>query len=366
MRTGSPFLYNLLKLASGQHRFILTQSPQHSRNKAILHSIIEAYIATGEPIASRTVSRLRGSELSPASIRNVMADLVDEGYLAQPHTSAGRVPTAKAFQSYVQGLAGRRLASADMHRVRNELRMADTVEAKVECSSHLLTEITRNVGIAAVIPLPNQTLKHVELVALSENRVLMVVETTDRMVRNRVVDLHLTVSQDQLNGIRNYVNESFSGWKLIDIRRELKRRTEQESATYDAILKNLELLYQKGLLDIGLTPEIHLEGTANLVAGDLPFEREKMRDLFRTLEEKRRLIELLDRFLESGTGEVSVQVGLKEIHSSLEDLSLIGFSVNLPNGLSAKIAVLGPLRMDYAQVVAAVFHVGETLEALSA
>ncbi len=326
---------------------------------------MEAYIASGEPVASRTVSRLRGSELSAASIRNVMADLVEEGFLAQPHTSAGRVPTAKAFQSYVQVLSGKRLPSADMNRVRNELRMADTVEAKVECSSHLLTELTRNVGIAAVVPLPSQTLLHVELVALSDNRVLMVVETSDRMVRNRLVELHHAVSQDQLNSIRNYVNENFSGWKLIDIRRELKSRTEQESAAYDAILRNLELLYQKGLLDMGLVPEIHLEGTANLMTGDFPFTREKMRDLFRTLEEKRRLMELLDRFLESGSGEISVQVGLKEIHASFDDLSLIGFSVNLPSGLSAKIAVLGPLRMDYAQVVSAVMHVGETLESLT-
>jgi heat-inducible transcriptional repressor len=340
------------------------QFTQQSRNKAILHSIVEAYIASGEPVASRTISRVGGSTLSAATIRNVMADLVDEGFLAQPHTSAGRVPTAKAFESYVQVLTNKRLGSADYNRVRAELRMADTVEAKVECSSHLLTELTRNVGIAAVIPLPSQTLLHVELVALSDNRVLMVVETNDRMVRNRVVDMHVAVKQDELNSIRNYVNENFSGWKLSDIRRELENRTLQESAQYDAILSNLELFYQKGLLDMGSAPEVHLEGAANLVAGDMPITREKMRELFRTLEEKRRLIELLDRFLDTASGEVSVKVGLREIHSSLEDLSLIGFSVNLPSGLTAKVAVLGPLRMNYAQVVSAVMHVGETLESL--
>lgn len=340
------------------------QPTQQSRNRAILHSIVEAYIASGEPVASRTISRAGGSNLSPASIRNVMADLVDEGYLAQPHTSAGRVPTAKAFESYVQILTSRRLASADMHRVRTELRLADTLEAKVECSSHLLTELTRNVGIAAVIPLPSQTLLHVELVALSDDRVLMVVETSDRMVRNKVVDLNVTVKQDQLNSIRNYVNDNFSGWKFNDIRHELKNRTAQETAKYHSILVNLELFYQKGLLDMGSAPEVHLEGAANLVAGDTPIPREKLREMFRTLQEKRRLIELLDRFLENGSGEVSVKVGLREIHSSLEDLSLIGFSVNLPTGLTAKVAVLGPLRMNYAQVVSAVMHVGETLESL--
>ena len=342
----------------------MVQSTQHTRNRAILHSIVEAYIASGEPISSRMVSRAGASHLSAASIRNVMADLVDDGFLAQPHTSAGRIPTAKAFQSYVNTLVGQRLASADIQRVRTELRMADTVEAQVECSSHLLTEITRNVGIAAAIPLPSQTLLRVELVGLSENRVLMVVETRDRMVCNRVVDLHQPVSQDELNNIRNYVNQNFTGWQFVAIRVELRRRIELERADCDAILNNLEMLYQKGLLDIGLSPEVHLEGTANLVASDFPLTREKLRELFRTLEEKRRLIELLDHFLESGKGEVTVHVGLKEVLPSLEDLSLIGVCVNLPAGLTAKVAVLGPLRMNYAQVVSAVVQVGEALEAL--
>ena len=141
---------------------------------------MEAYIASGEPVASRTVSRLRGSELSAASIRNVMADLVEEGFLAQPHTSAGRVPTAKAFQSYVQVLSGKRLPSADMNRVRNELRMADTVEAKVECSSHLpqaargchnldhaVIQIRAHIAGRPLIALPNHALQLMELRVVS-------------------------------------------------------------------------------------------------------------------------------------------------------------------------------------------------------
>ena len=148
------------------------------------------------------------------------------------------------------------------------------------------------------------------------------------------------------------------------MRRELAGRLQHASVAYNEILRKLTMLFSKGLLDIDSAPEVHAEGASNLMGVDLHITREKMRELFRTLEEKRRLIELLDRFLENGSGEVSVKVGLKEIHSSLEDLSLIGFSVNLPSGLTAKVAVLGPLRMNYAQVVSAVMHVGETLESL--
>ena len=142
---------------------------------------------------------------------------------------------------------------------------------------------------------------------------------------------------------------------------ELNRRLEQESAAYDAILCTLTLLNDKGLLDIGLAPEIHLEGASNLVGLDLHLTRERMRELFHALEEKKRLLQLLDRFLERGENELAIQVGLSEAHPSMGELSLIGFSVVLPTGMQAKVAVLGPTRMDYSRVLSAVLHVGQAL-----
>src|SRR5579862_7533131 len=122
------------------------------RSREVLHEIVEAYIETGEPVASRSIVRRRRDPLSAASIRNVMADLEDGGYLSQPHTSAGRVPTEKAFQSYVQSLRLRRLAVAELERLRSEFGRLDTVEARVEHTSRTLTEMTRGVGLAAAIP----------------------------------------------------------------------------------------------------------------------------------------------------------------------------------------------------------------------
>src|SRR5882724_2188463 len=119
-----------------------------SRNVDILHAIVKAYIETGEPVASRTISRFYQTSLSPASIRNVMADLCDEGFLSQPHTSAGRVPTEKAFRSYVQSLASNRLLSNEFARVRRELSYLETMDARVERSSHMLVEMTQSFSIA--------------------------------------------------------------------------------------------------------------------------------------------------------------------------------------------------------------------------
>ena len=339
-------------------------SPLTARAASILGSIVQAYIQTGRPVASRTVSRLRKHNLSAASIRNVMADLADEGYLSQPYTSAGRIPTGKAFRLFVQSLTARRILDTELELFRRQLGQVETVAARVERSSHILTEMTHGLGIAAAIPADSQTLDRVELLALSEGRVLMVVVTRDKMVRNRVVALDELIPQDELNSIRNYINQNFSGCLLAEVRAKLEVRLEQARAAYDAILKRLILLYEKGLLDVHAVPEVHMEGAANLVGIDFHLTREKMRELFRTLEEKKLILQLLDRFLEQPDGEVSVQVGLSEAHPSMRELSLIGVSVALPGGLGAKIAVIGPMRMDYPKVMSTVLHVGHAFQSV--
>src|SRR5450432_421611 len=152
-----------------------TDSPLKSRHSEILSSIVRAYIETGEPVGSRTISKRRNNTLSPASIRNVMADLADEGYLSQPHTSAGRIPTEKAFRFYVRSLTASRVASCETERLRSEFSGLHTIGAHVERSSYILMELTRNVGIAAAIPTISQELDQIELVPLSDRRVLTVV-----------------------------------------------------------------------------------------------------------------------------------------------------------------------------------------------
>lgn len=329
------------------------------RKLEILHSIVKSYIESGDPIASRSISKDRLDHLSPASIRNVMADLADEGYLDQPHTSSGRVPTAKAFESYVQSLDPRRLSFTDMQRMRSDLGTAPTLESFVERSSQLLMQMSRSVGIAAAIPVTEQTLDHIELVPLDPQRVLMVVVTRNRMMRNRVIFLRQTISREELGSIGNYINREFAGWTLRSMRIEVHRRLAEERATYDEILGKLTLLYAEGLMDLGFAAEVHLEGTSNLIGLDLDLTRERMRDLFLALEEKQRMLELLERFLEVPAGELGLQFGLGEIHPSMAGLALIGLKIMLPGGLSAKIAVLGPMRMNYERVISAVHQVGE-------
>ena len=324
----------------------------------VLHSIVRSFIETGEPVASRSVSRQHPDTLSAATIRNVMMDLAEEGFLEQPHASSGRVPTAKAFSSYVQSLPVRKASFSEVQLMRVKLNQTATLEERVERSSSLLTELTRGMAIAAAIPAASQTLDHVELASLGGARVLMIVATRDQMVRNRVVVLDRAVSQDELNSIRNYLNGEFAGWQIQAVKTELERRFQEERATYDEMLRRLTVLYANGLLDVGLSPEVHADGASNLVGVDLQLDPEKMRDLFRTLEEKKRLLMLLDQFLETPAGELAVRVGLAEAHPGMSQLALIGMNVVLPSGFSAKIAVLGPLRMNYERVMTIVSQVG--------
>ena len=168
------------------------------REREIVHLIVRAYIETGEPVGSRTLSRMRHLSLSPATIRNVMADLADDGYLAQPHTSAGRIPTDKAFRSFAGTVSAKPLSAPDRERIFSQMNSAESLEERVSIASRVLTEMTRNVGIAAALPASSQELEHLELIALSDKRVLMIVATRDKMVRNRVVTLDRELPQDEL------------------------------------------------------------------------------------------------------------------------------------------------------------------------
>ena len=337
-----------------------------ARSQEILFSIVRAYIETGDPQGSVTISRSldgRGvaGATSPATVRNLMADLEEEGFLSHPHTSAGRVPTEKAFRAYVNSLVARPMAPSDSHKLLSQLNDIGSFQGRVQHSCRLLTEISNAVGIAAAVQAGDQELEHLELIGLADRRVLIVVVTRDGAASNRVVTVNQQLSPDDLVSLRNYINWNFAGWQLGDARREMQRRIEEERAACDAILRHLAVLCEKDFLASDRLPNIHMEGASNLVGLDLHLTRERMRDLFRTLEEKKRVAELLDRFLDGSSG-LGVQIGLAEAHPFMKELALVGVTVQLPGGLTTRVAVLGPLRMNYGRIMSAVLEIGRAFE----
>jgi len=186
------------------------------RARAILHSIVNAYIDTGEPIGSRTISRMRSLALSRRPIRNVMADLAMRVIWLNRTRQPEEFPPVRHFRDFAGNVPSRPLPVADCDHIFKEMQSGESLEERVGIASRVLTEITRNVGIAAALPSSSQELEHLELIALSERRVLMIVATKDRMVRNKVVTLDRAMTQDDLIQLRNYVNANF---RRVDARK---------------------------------------------------------------------------------------------------------------------------------------------------
>src|SRR5579872_5524530 len=270
--------------------------PIGNRERQILTAIVETFIATGEPVGSRTLARSNREGLSPATIRNVMSDLADAGYLEQPHTSAGRVPSAEAYRYYVEQLTGQtRLSDADETMIQGSFHGITDVQEFMERTSHVLSLVSRNVGVAVALGGPKNALEHVYFSRLGDQKVLAVVVTRSGLVRDRV--LRLDLPQSDLDLAARYINENFRGWTMESMRSELSRRIEKERSEYDRMMHSIEQLYKQGALAAEQGSQVvFVEGAANLVTGEQ--DRQRLQEMLKTLEEKEKVIQLLSAYLD--------------------------------------------------------------------
>jgi heat-inducible transcriptional repressor len=335
------------------------------REREILNAIIDQYISTGEPVGSRTLARLISEGLSPATVRNVMSDLADDGFLEQPHTSAGRVPTAQAFRYYVQqlGQQHRALPAADQNMIRSSLGEPADAEQFLERSSHLLSQLSRSVGVAMAATVASEALEHVHFTRLAEKKVLAVVVTRGGVVSDRVLRVTRDLRQDDLDVCARYINENFRGWTLAAARTELQKRIEQERSEYDRLMRSLAQLCQDGALaDRPREQAIFVEGAANLVA-NAP-DAERLRQILATLEAKEGLAELLSAYLSKDGPEVRVVIGLESAGPHLQNFVLIGAPARLGEEVMGGLAVLGPTRIDYEHMIPAVQYIARLFDEL--
>lgn len=330
------------------------------REREILTAIVETFIATGEPVGSRTLSRSNREGLSPASIRNVMADLVEAGFLEQPHTSAGRVPTPEAYRYYVEQLTGNtRLSHENETIIEDAFHGVTDVQEFMERTSHVLSLISRNVGVAVATNGPKNALEHVYFSRLGDQKVLAVVVTKSGLVRDRV--LRLDISQADLDLAARYLNENFRGWTMDDMRAELARRIEQERSEYDRLMKSIEQLYNQGALSTEHPLQaVFVEGASNLVANEQ--DRQRLQELLRTLEEKQKIVELLSAYLDTKQEAVRVVIGLDEALPSMRNFVLIGAPARVGGEVMGSLAVIGPTRIDYQHTMTAVSYIARLFD----
>jgi heat-inducible transcriptional repressor len=331
-----------------------------AREREILTAIVETFISTGEPVGSRTLARSNREGLSPASIRNVMADLSDAGFLEQPHTSSGRIPTTEAYRYYVEQISGNaKLAPEEESMISESLAGISDVQEFMERTSHVLSLLSRNVGVAVATSGSKNALEHVYFSRLSDQKVLAVLVTRSGLVRDRV--LRLDLPQADLDAAARYINENFRGWTMESMRLELARRLEQERSEYDRLMHSIEQLYKQGALAAEQgTQAVFVEGAANLVTSQQ--DRQRLQEMLKTLEEKEKVVELLGAYLDVKQEAVRVVIGLDQTLPSMQNFVLIGAPARAGNDVMGSLAVIGPTRMDYQHTITAVSYIARLFD----
>lgn len=326
------------------------------RAKRILHAVVAEYLQTGEAVGSRTITRRHNIDLSPATVRNVMADLEDLGLLDQPHTSAGRVPTAAGLRFFIDSLLKvRSLSPQEKQQIRERYATARDPDEVWQHTSKVLAEITRHAGIV-LAPLPErQRFQHIEFVPLRDGKVLAVLVTTDGQIENKLFTTDRPVDERQLERIHNYLDTLLGGLTLDEVRERVVAELGKEKNRYDDLVAQALRLSHAALVDARRDADVIVTGSANLVDTGHhkdPAELERMRALLQALEDKELLVRLLDRAME-GPG-IQVFLGAETAADALEDASIVAATYGPEDRPLGAIAVVGPKRMNYGKVISIV------------
>ena len=239
---------------------------QERRNRQILADIVRTYIETGEPVSSRAISKRFDETLSTATIRNVMADLEDEGLLFQPHTSAGRVPTAAAYRFFAQEIASRAtLSIEDRDWIKREFNSASNSADMTERAGHVLAEVSSGLGIIVSPPLARTVLEHARMWLLPDSRVVVVLISPGGVTRDKLLRPSRPFSQLELDSIAEFLNQQYTGWTLESIRTDLLQKLASERERYEGIVQDTLTLCDPAVLTEDTASRVHVEGTAQMI-----------------------------------------------------------------------------------------------------
>jgi heat-inducible transcriptional repressor len=332
---------------------------QERRNRQILADIVRTYIETGEPVSSRAISKRFEELLSTATIRNVMADLEDGGFLYQPHTSAGRVPTAAAYRFFAQEIASQATMSVeDKEWIRREFAAAANPEEARGRAGHVLAEVSRGLGIIVSPPLAKTVLEHARMWVLPDQRVVVVLISPGGVTRDKILRPVRSFKQAELDATAEFLNRQYSGWTLEAIRADLLQKLATERERYEGLIQGALTLCDPAVLGEDTSRQIYVEGTAQIV-GSMEFtDQMQLRDLLEAIEEKQRLVTVLNACIDAPE-PVLVQIGVKEIPQAGENLALISAPYSRGDLVQGSLGVLGPTRMHYERAINAVAYVAQ-------
>lgn len=333
------------------------------RKREVLKAVISDYIFTAEPVSSGAIIGKYLKGLSSATVRSVMAELEEMGFLFQPHTSAGRVPTDKAFRVYVDQLM--ELKSLPRQE-REEIRKACSspgheVSDLIKDVSRILSTISHHTGLAIVPKFTDTVLKHIEFVKLRENQVRVVLISQTGIVQNRLIELEEGLKQAELDRMSSYLNQLFSGLTITEIKIRLIEEMRNERNLYDRLLKKALRLGEEVLGSADSeAKEVFIEGGSRFFEYPEFLDVERMKEIFRAFEEKSRIIQLLDKSLKAEG--IHIFIGCETGSSELNGCSLIAASYGIEGNILGSLGVIGPTRMDYSRIIPLVDYTAKLVE----
>ncbi len=340
----------------------MNPSMKSERHHEILMALIRYYIGTAEPVGSKTLVERRQLNVSPATVRSVLAELEGEGYLSQPYTSAGRVPTEKAYRYYVDNLLKHRFSDTRAHanHVRLALRgFSGGVEDLLKWTSRVLSDMSRYAGIVLPPKRIRSLFKKVTFVRINRESVLTVLVSVSGVTRNKLVHTEEDFSQKALDSMSNYLNQRYSGLSLEEMKRKVEEDLEKDLESFD-LWMNAALQLGRRMFDGPDSDEVYVEGGSRFL--DMPefmADLEGMRGIFRLFEEKGGLVALLDRTIR--TEDMMVFIGSESGMAEMKGMSLVVSTYGRETEPLGAVAVMGPTRMDYNQVIPLVRSTAEAV-----
>lgn len=316
-----------------------------SRARLLLKALVERYIADGHPVGSRTLSKASGLELSPATIRNVMSDLEDMGLIVSPHTSAGRIPTAKGYRLFVDTMLTTQRdpfpAAAHMARIA-----PDQPQKVISNAAHMLSSLSQFVGVV-MAPRRTSVFKHIEFLRLSEKRFLVIIVSPDGDVQNRVIFTEADYTASQLVEASNFLNSHYAGMAIEEVRERLKNEVEALRGEIAALMQEAVLVSSEA---IESRDEVVVSGERNLLAiSDFSSDMGNLRKLFDLFEQKAQLMRLLD--VSSRAEGVRIYIGGESQVIPYQELSVVTAPYEVDGQVVGTLGVIGPMRMPYEKMI---------------
>jgi heat-inducible transcriptional repressor len=331
------------------------------RAREVLREIIIQHIDSGEPIGSRTLAKCGKFQLSPASLRNVMADLEDLGYLQQPHTSAGRIPTDRGYRFFINNLMKSRVLSPrEREVIDEEVSHASEIDQVLHLAGSLLSKLSDQVGVVFMPTLLQFAIRSMDFILIAERKIQCVIVGANGVVVNKVIDTRFLCTRDELEKISRYITLEFAGCTLDVIRRRLIRMTEQERAQHDQMLQKTISLGIDAVNDVApLEHELYVEGAASILNKPEFSDAASLRKTFLALQEKEKLVDLLETCItEEG---LQILIGAESDFTQVHNFSIVARRYGSTSAPLGMVGIIGPMRMEYARITPLVDYLSRAL-----